>query len=158
VPSSEPKEAENGLKVYDGNCHCGAVTYRVKTKQLTETEVMSCNCSLCSRVRILLFPLSCSVHQQISIQNGDLWIYPKKAVVDLHGAEALTDYAFLHEDSLHSFCKTCGVSMVVRVLGNGEDDDIYPVNVRTINGIRVDQLKLKKYNGRKNDPQYVLRN
>jgi len=65
--SSALKEAEDVLKVYDGNCHCGAVTYRVKTKQLTETEVISCNCSLCSRVRILLFPLSCSVHQLISI-------------------------------------------------------------------------------------------
>jgi hypothetical protein len=48
--------------------------------------------------------------------------------------------------------------MVVRVLGDGEDDDICPVNVRTINGIQVDQLKPKKYDGRKNDPQYVLRN
>jgi len=57
-----------------------------------------------------------------------------------------------------SFCKTCGVSMVVRVLGDGVDDDIYPVNVRTINGIQVDQLKRKKYDGWKIDPQYVLRN
>jgi hypothetical protein len=78
--------------------------------------------------------------------------------VDLHGLELLTDYAFLHEDSLHSFCSTCGVSMVVRVLGSGEDDNVCPVNVRTINGIQVDQLKLKKYDGRMNNPQYVLRN
>jgi hypothetical protein len=54
VPSTEPKEAEGGLKVYYGNCHCRAVTYSVKTKPLTETKVISCNCSLCSRVRFLL--------------------------------------------------------------------------------------------------------
>ena len=48
--------------------------------------------------------------------------------------------------------------MVVRVLGSGEDDNVCPVNVRTINGIQVDQLKLKKYDGRMNNPQYVLRN
>jgi hypothetical protein len=50
------------------------------------------------------------------------------------------------------------VSVIVRVLGSADDDDICPVNVRTINGIQLDQLKLKKYDGRKNDPQYVLRN
>ncbi len=52
--SRESKQAEDGIKVYNGNCHCGAVTYTVKTKPLTEVEVVSCNCSLCSRVRLLL--------------------------------------------------------------------------------------------------------
>ncbi len=42
---------EDGMKIYNGNCHCGAVTYSVLTKSLEEQEVMSCNCSLCSRVR-----------------------------------------------------------------------------------------------------------
>jgi hypothetical protein len=39
-------------KIYNGNCHCGAVAYAVKTKPLEEQKVMSCNCSLCSRVRL----------------------------------------------------------------------------------------------------------
>jgi hypothetical protein len=41
-------------KIYNGNCHCGAVTYAVKTKSLEEQKVMSCNCSLCSRVSLSL--------------------------------------------------------------------------------------------------------
>jgi len=49
-PSPEP-----GTQTYNGNCHCGAVTISVKFKQLSEVEVMSCNCSLCSRVS-LSFP------------------------------------------------------------------------------------------------------
>ena len=48
-------EIEDGLKIYQGCCHCGAVTYAVKTKSLSETSVMSCNCSLCSRVRLASF-------------------------------------------------------------------------------------------------------
>jgi hypothetical protein len=36
--------------IYNGNCHCGAVMYAVKTKPLEEQKVMKCNCSLCSRV------------------------------------------------------------------------------------------------------------
>ncbi len=48
--------------------------------------------------------------------------------------------------------------MIVRVIGDDEENDVCPVNVRTIEGIQVDQLRFKKYDGRKNDPQYVLRN
>jgi hypothetical protein len=48
--TQEKDEAEDKLKIYNGNCHCGAVHYTVKTKPLTEQKVMSCNCSLCSRV------------------------------------------------------------------------------------------------------------
>lgn len=44
-------ELEDGLKLYSGNCHCGAVRYTLKSKPLEEIEVVSCNCSLCSRVR-----------------------------------------------------------------------------------------------------------
>jgi hypothetical protein len=48
-------EVEDGFKIYQGSCHCGAVTYAVKTKPLNETKVLSCNCSLCSRVRLIRF-------------------------------------------------------------------------------------------------------
>jgi hypothetical protein len=39
-------------RIYNGNCHCGAVAYAVKTKSLEEQKVMCCNCSSCSRVRL----------------------------------------------------------------------------------------------------------
>jgi len=126
-------DPHSDLKVYSGNCHCGKVRYSVKTKPLTEVKVMSCNCSLCSR-------------------NGDLWIYPKKSEVVIEGEDALTGYEFLHDDSLHSFCSDCGVSMFVDV----RDEDIMPINVRTINSIDVDGLILNRYDGKKNDPQYVM--
>ena len=32
-------EVEDGFKIYQGSCHCGAVTYAVKTKLLSETKV-----------------------------------------------------------------------------------------------------------------------
>ena len=46
-------EVEDGMKVYKGNCHCGAVTYAVKTEPLEKLKIMNCNCSLCSRVSAL---------------------------------------------------------------------------------------------------------
>lgn len=137
-PTSQPKDSpEDGKKLYNGNCHCGNTSYNVKTKSFTDPEqkVMNCNCSLCSR-------------------NGDLWIYPSKKDVELHREDSLADYIFLHDDSLHSFCSKCGVSVLVKVTDPKED--VCPVNVRTINGIDLQTLTLQNYDGKKNDPQYVV--
>lgn len=47
--------AKEGFKIYDGNCHCGAVTYSVLSEPLIETgtPVAECDCSICSRVSTL---------------------------------------------------------------------------------------------------------
>lgn len=44
--------AKDELKIYNGNCHCGAVTYSVRSELLTQTgpPVCECDCSICSRV------------------------------------------------------------------------------------------------------------
>lgn len=46
--------------------------------------------------------------------------------------------------------------MLVKVLGEGEEDDVCPVNVRTIQGVELDRLKFQYYDGAKNDPLYVV--
>jgi hypothetical protein len=53
----EGSAGEDALTIYYGNCHCGAVKYSVKTTPLTVQKVMSCNCSLCSRVRFSILSL-----------------------------------------------------------------------------------------------------
>jgi hypothetical protein len=50
----EVTEAEN-LTTYYSNCHCKAVKITILTKPLEEREVISCNCSLCSRVSLFLY-------------------------------------------------------------------------------------------------------
>ena len=45
---------------------------------------------------------------------------------------------------------------MVKVLGKEEGDEICPINVRTINGIELDKVRLKIYDGAKNNPQYVV--
>jgi hypothetical protein len=75
------------------------------------------------------------------------------------GAEQLTPYAFLSDDSLHSFCRVCGVSVLVKVLGDGEDKDVCPLNVRTLVDypeLKKKGLKIKAYDGKAKDPQYVI--
>lgn len=43
-------DGEGDVEVYEGCCHCGAVTYTLKTKSLNQAEVTFCNCSICGRV------------------------------------------------------------------------------------------------------------
>lgn len=45
--------AEEGEHIYGGSCHCGAVTYSLKSKALTRDgpKVATCDCSICVRVR-----------------------------------------------------------------------------------------------------------
>ena len=72
----------------------------------------------------------------------------------LEGQENLTDYAFLSQDSLHCFCKICGVSMLVKVLEEGAED--MPINMRTVEGVDLGKLRLNMYDGAKNDPKYEV--
>jgi hypothetical protein len=151
-------DVEEDFRVYNGNCHCGAVTYTAKLKPLK--GVTSCNCSLCSRVRSILSCSSLSHHLSLlsipsstnTPQNGELWTYPPASHVQLRGKEHLTGYAFLSENSLHSFCENCGVSVCVQVTG----EDLMPINVRTVNGVDLDALERHYHDGKKNDPQYCV--
>jgi hypothetical protein len=74
--------------------------------------------------------------------------------VVIDGGGNLTDYMFLSKESLHSFCKICGVSVLVRV--TEPEKDLMPINVRTIDGVDLSSLTLNKYDGAKNDPQYEV--
>lgn len=70
----------------------------------------------------------------------------------LEGQESLVGYAFLNKNSLHSFCKHCGTSVCVQVLQEGED--LMPLNVRTIDGVDLDKLRYKLYDGVSEKPVY----
>jgi len=130
-------DPEPGMQVYNGTCHCTAVTISVVFKQLAELEVLSCNCSLCSR-------------------NGELYIYPKASQVVVHtGGDKLSEYAFLSKESLHTFCRVCGVSVLVRVLEDG--DPVCPVNGRVFEGVDVEGVKKKNYDGWSKGVEYVIR-
>lgn len=92
-----------------------------------ETKVTSCNCSLCSR-------------------NGEFWIYPKLSQVVFESEEgAMTGYQFGKKNITHQFCGTCGVPMSGFI--HDLSRDIKAVNTRTLNGVDVGALKIKKFDG-----------
>lgn len=56
---TEPTVEIKGAKIYTGGCHCGAVTLAFKSKPLpkvsqSESGVLSCDCSICTRVCTLI--------------------------------------------------------------------------------------------------------
>jgi len=100
-------------------------------------------------------PLQPTLHHLLTPhQNGDLFIYPPKSAVKVSGGENLTGYGFLSEKCLHSFCRKCGVSVLVKNIA--EEDEDMPINVRTIQGVDLGGLVYQEYDGAANDPQYAL--
>src|SRR5882762_7502654 len=98
------------LSSYSGNCHCGTVKYTVRTPSLSDSKVISCNCSICRR-------------------NGYLFIYPKRRDVNFHtGFDHLVSYFFGDKRGAHKFCPTCGSSVLLDI--NGIDE--LAINVSTV--------------------------
>jgi hypothetical protein len=113
-------------KKYEGSCHCGNVRFEVETDLDT---VMQCNCSICSRAGYLLAFVPADKFKLVS------------------GAGAQSDYQFNKKHIHHLFCSTCGV----RSFGHGKGPDgseMYAINVRTLEGVDLDALKVKKVNGK----------
>ena len=138
----EFKAVEDGLKVYDGSCHCGAVTFKVKTQPLEEQIALDCNCSIC-------------------VRNGYLWIdpsTPSDAVLVSPGSlEFLASYNPIPNGvRSHKFCKMCGAS-VFEFIGElaSSEPTKRVVNIRCIDGVDSFKIKTKKYDGwRELEPQY----
>jgi hypothetical protein len=113
-------------ETYTGSCHCGKVRYEVTTDL---ASVVSCNCSICSRVGHLLTFVP---PEQFSLRAGE---------------DAQKDYQFNKKNIHHLFCSTCGV----RSFGHGKGPDgrpMYSINVRCLEGVDLNALKVKQFDGK----------
>ena len=111
---------------YTGGCQCGAVRYQA-TFELG--EVLACNCSRCGRLGSLLAFL------------------PKANFKLVSGEGAMTEYQFNKHNIHHLFCSTCGMQSFAR--GRRPDGaEVAAVNVRCLDDVDVDSLKVKKVDGR----------
>ncbi|KAF6232678.1 hypothetical protein HO173_009117 [Letharia columbiana] len=136
TPPNGPEESDlNGsTKCYRGSCHCGKVSYDLRSEALEDIGVLSCNCSICSR-------------------NADLWVYPSEKDVELRGGDHLTVYRFGRKVGGHAFCSTCGVPIMNQFEhpGGKELESMVgklPVNARVIDGIDLKALKVTKGDGK----------
>lgn len=111
---------------YTGGCHCGAVRYEADTDI---NEVLSCNCSICTKRGTLLA------------------FMPESNFTLIQGGGALTDYQFGKKMIHHLFCRTCGILS----FGKGIMPDGTPtvaINVRCLDDVDLEQFPVKKFDGR----------
>ena len=113
-------------QTYIGGCQCGAVRYEA-TFELG--EVNACNCSRCGRLGSLLAFL------------------PKSNFKLVSGEGAMTEYQFNKHKIHHLFCTTCGIQSFAH--GKRPDGaEMVAVNVRCLDGVEPETLKVKHVNGR----------
>ncbi|HMJ14314.1 MAG TPA: GFA family protein [Polyangiaceae bacterium] len=114
-------------KKYEGGCHCGKVRYEVMAEI---DSVLACNCSICSKKAHLLA------------------FVPADAFTLLKGEDELSDYQFNKKNIHHLFCRTCGISSYGT--GTGKDGKtMYSINVRCLDGVKVDELSVQHFDGAK---------
>lgn len=95
--------------MYQGSCHCGAVTFEVEAPE--DIEVEDCNCSICAKAGFLHLLL------------------PKKNFHLRSGEESLVTYTFNTGVAQHRFCKVCGIKSFYIPRSN---PDGVAVNVRCL--------------------------
>jgi hypothetical protein len=119
--------ANEALIEHRGGCHCGRVRFAVAAP--AEIEVSECNCSICQK-------------------RGALWAPVPAAQFSLmRGQDALADYQFNRKKIHHLFCESCGIGSFSRgTAPNGQETVM--LNVRCLDGVDVDSLKVKKVDGR----------
>ena len=112
--------------IYKGSCHCGRIAFEVEGDL---TQVMDCNCSICSRKGALLWFVS-----------GDKFRL-------LTPEENLGTYTFNKHKIRHRFCATCGIHPFGEGAGpSGER--MAAINVRCLEGVDYASLPVKHFDGR----------
>lgn len=113
--------------LHKGSCHCGKITFEVKTDL---EQVIACNCSHCSRKGYLLN------------------FVPREALKITQGQDDLSTYTFNRHTIRHRFCPTCGCAPFADGRTPKTGQEMAAVNVRCLEGIEIGDLKPVQVDGR----------
>ncbi|HEY5622236.1 MAG TPA: GFA family protein [Gammaproteobacteria bacterium] len=112
---------------YQGSCHCGAVRFEVT---LDPDESVVCDCSICSK------------------KGGIINRVAEDQFKLLTPLEDLPVYQFNKRIAKHYFCPICGIYTFHRPRTAPEK---WGVNVRCLEGIDLDAIKITQVHGSKLD-------
>jgi hypothetical protein len=121
------------LSEYEGGCHCGRVRFRVRGDL---TRLSECNCSMCAKKGF--------VHLIVPLDQFEL----------LSGADNIATYTFNTHVAKHTFCKTCGIHSFYTPRS---DPDKVDVNVRCLDGVDLDAIKPKPFDGKNWEAAYAAK-
>ncbi|MDM0046597.1 GFA family protein [Variovorax dokdonensis] len=114
------------MTTYAGSCHCGAIAFHVEG---TIDSGLACNCSMCARRASLL------------------WFVPREQLKLQTPEDNAGTYLFNKHMIRHRFCPACGI----HAFGEANDPQgnaVAAVNLRCIEGIDLDAIPVKHYDGR----------
>lgn len=100
---------------YQGNCHCGAVSFTVTGPFNMAAQ---CDCSICTR------------------KNAVMVMVDKENITIDKGADNLTEYKFNTKVAAHYFCKTCGIYTHHKK----RRDDNFGFNLGCVDGLSMDDI------------------
>lgn len=111
---------------YRASCHCGAVAVAFEGEI---TEVLACNCSICER------------------KGSLLWFTPRDGLTLLSTDAAAASYEFNKHRIRHRFCPSCGIHPYAEGV-DGKGNAMAAINVRCVEGIDLQALAVKHFDGR----------
>lgn len=111
---------------YKGSCHCGAIAFEVEGEL---TEVVDCNCSICSRKGALL------------------WFVPRDNLHLLTPEADISTYTFGKQRIKHRFCAICGIHPFGEAT-DPEGKNMAAINVRCLEDADFSALPVKHFDGR----------
>jgi hypothetical protein len=112
--------------LYAGGCQGGKVRFEAETEI---EQVISCNCSRCSKLGALLSAV------------------PADKFTHKSGGDAMTEFQFNKHAVHHMFCATCGVQPFAKGKGRSGADMVM-INVRCLDNVDPDSFKVMKFDGR----------
>jgi hypothetical protein len=112
------------LQTYEGGCHCGQVRFRVQGDLVNVSE---CNCSICTMKGFLHL------------------VVPREQFELLSGQDAIATYLFGTGTAKHTFCRHCGIHSFYTPRSK---PDGYSVNVRCLEGVEVEAVRPRPFDGR----------
>jgi hypothetical protein len=114
------------MTLYAGGCQCGKVRFEADTEI---AQVISCNCSRCSKLGALLSAVPAG---KFTLKSGEA---------------AMIEFKFNKHLVHHQFCASCGIQPFAR--GKGRDGrDMVMINVRCLDGVDPEAFKVMKFDGR----------
>jgi len=113
---------------YRGACHCGNVTFEFESEI---TSALHCNCTFCVRRGALLHGVP---PEQFRLTGGATGSIGEVAV---YGSGIFQ----------HHFCSNCGIQCFTRRNGQGRFGPQVRVNLRCVEGIDLEALSVRHFDG-----------
>lgn len=110
---------------YKGSCHCGQVDFEIEGEL---TQVIECNCSICSQKGALLWGVSPNQFRLLTSPGN------------------MATYTFSKETIKHRFCPNCGIHTFAEGILSG--NLMVVVNARCLEGVELSLLPVKHFDGR----------